>query len=182
MKNNKILLLVAGLSLCAAMPVLAQEKTGDEKKLEKVSMELENDAGKQEGGAVVVEKLKTGFGVDDALVQGLRDQKMGYGEITITLGLAQQLPGGITDENVQKIMAMRQGPPVIGWGKIAQELGFKLGPVISKVKKVSAEARKQAAKMKKGEKGKMEKHERHEKPEKMGRPEKGARPGTHGRP
>ena len=182
MKNHKMRLLVAGLFLCAAMPVLAQEKTGDEKKLEKASMELENDAGKQEGGAVVVEKLKTGFGVDEARIQGLRDQKLGYGGVSIVLSLAQSMPGGITDENVQKIMALRQGPPVMGWGKIAQELGFKLGPVISKVKKVSAEARKQAARMKKGEKGKMENHERHEKPEKTGRPEKGARPGTHGRP
>ena len=182
MKNNRTRLLLAGLFLCAALPVLAQEKSGDEKKVEKAAMEVDGDAGKPEGGGLVVDKLKTEFGVDEARIQGLRDQKLGYGGVSIVLSLAQTMPGGITDGNVQKIMALRQGPPVMGWGKIAKELGLKLGPVISKVKKISAEARKQAARIKKGEKGKMEKHERHEKPEKMGRPEKGARPGTHGRP
>ncbi len=179
MKNKEMRLLAAGLFLCAVMPVLAQEKSSEDKKLEKASVELDNEAGKPEGGKTVTDKLKAEFGVDEARIQGLRDQKLGYGEVSTALSLAQGLPGGITDANVQKVMALRQGPPVMGWGKVAKELGMNLGSVTSKVKKVSAEARKQgkADKMKKVEKGERPgKPERHEKPEKMNRPEKGGRP------
>ena len=187
MKNNKMRLLLAGLFLCAAMPLLAQEKPGDEKKLDSASMELDKDAVQPEGAKNVTEKLKSEFKVDDARVQGLRDQKLGYGEISIALSLAKELPGGINDANVQKIMAMRQGPPVMGWGNIAKNLNLKLGPVVSRVKKMSAEARKQEkknAKMerKNAEKGeKKEKMEKHERTEKMERMEKSERPDKPGK-
>ncbi|MBI5743585.1 MAG: hypothetical protein HY952_03465, partial [Elusimicrobia bacterium] len=174
--------------LCAAMPALAQDKAGDEKKLEKASMAVDKDAADPAGAVTVTDKLKAEFGVDDARVQGLRDQKLGYGEISIALALAKDLPGGITDANVQKVMALRQGPPVMGWGKVAKELGFNLGKVISSVKKLDADVRKKAAAEKaaaakakgnKGEKG--EKMERSEKPERPGRMERPAKPEHHGK-
>ena len=187
MKNNGMRLLLAGLFLCAAMPVLAQQKSSEEKKLDKAAVELDKEAGKPEAAKTVTDKIKAEFGVDDARVQGLRDQKMGYGEVSIVLSLAQGMPGGITDANVQKVMALRQGPPVMGWGEIAKELGFKLGPAVSKVKKITAAAHRQrnAGKMgksgKAGKSGKMEKMEMPEKHEMMDRPEKGGRPETSGR-
>lgn len=185
MKNKTIRLLLAGLFLCAAMPALAQEKTADEKKLENASVALDKNAGQPEGEKTVVDKLKTEFKVDDTRVQSLRDQNLGYGEVSIVLTLARGLPDGITDANVQKVMALRQGPPVMGWGNVAKELGLKLGPVISKVKKMAAEARKQAAaqkaKLDKKNAEKGEKGEKVEKPEKPGRPEKTERP-EKGRP
>jgi len=182
MKSNKTRLLIAGLFLCAAMPVLAREESPEETKLEKASIEMDKDAVKPEGGGLAVDKLKAEFGVDAARIQGLRDKKLGYGEVSITLSLAQAMPGGITDENMQQVLALRQGPPVMGWGKVAKELGLKLGPVISKVKRVSAEARKQAAMLKNGEKGgKREKPERPDKPGSVERPGKGGRPESRGK-
>lgn len=187
MKNRELRLTLAGLLLCAAMPVLAEEKPADEKKLDTITAELDKDAGQPEGERRVADKLMSEFTVDDARVQGLRDQKLGYGKISIALSLAQGLPGGITDANVQKVMALRQGPPVMGWGRVSKELGLKLGPVISRNKKLAAEARRNAkaekARMKKMnaaekyEKGeKAEKTDKHEKLEKMGVPEKHGRP------
>jgi hypothetical protein len=187
MKNNKIRLFLTGLFLCAAMPALAQDKKpADEKKLDSAAVQLDKDAAKPYGEKLVTEKIKTEFKVDDARVQGLRDQKLGYGEISIALSLAKELPGGITDANVQKVMAMRQGPPVMGWGRIARDLKVKMGPVVSGVKKMSAEVRKHEAKDAKLEKKdaeknekneKMEKHERNEKAEKIEKAEHPDRPG-----
>jgi len=182
MKNKELRLLLAGLFLCAAMPALAQEKTKDEKKLDSAAVELDKDAAQPLGEKAVAERIKTEFKVDDARVQGLRDQKLGYGGISIALGLAQELPGGITDANMEKVMALRQGPPVTGWGNVAKQLGLKLGPVTSRMKKVSAEARKKV----KAEKVKMEKNakERGEKRDKMDkpeRPEKAERSGGQGK-
>ena len=183
MKKNELRLLLAGLFLCAAMPVLAQEMSRDEKKLESASMELDKDSARPEGPKLVTEKLKNEFMVDDARVQGLRDQKLGYGEVSIVLSLAKDMPGGINDANVQRIMAMRQGPPVMGWGNIAKDLNLKLGPAVSKVKKLSAEVRKQERKNAKMERKneKKERMEKHERKEKMDRMEKGSRPENPGK-
>ena len=175
MKNKEMVMMVSGLLLCAGMLVLAEEKSSDEKKLDTATVEMDKEAAMPACQEAFQERIKTDFGVDEATVQGLRDKKMGYGEITITLGLARQLPGGGTEANIQKITALRQGPPVMGWGRISRDLGLKLGPVISKVRKISAEVRKQqkAAKMGKGKGGKAEKTERPGKPD---RPGKGGRP------
>ncbi len=160
MTTKGMRLLFAGLLLGAAMPALAQTKTSDEKKLDKAAMTMNKEAAKPEGEAAVKAKLSEEFGVDAARVQALRDQKLGYGEIGIVLSLAQGMNGGITDANVQQIMTMRKGPPVMGWGQISNKLGEKLGPVISKVKKVSSAARREAA-----EKVRLMKRERTEKRE-----------------
>ena len=178
MKNNKLQLMLAGLFLCAAaMPALAQEKTREEKKLESKAAELDKSALKPEGQQRVNDRIKAEFAVDDARVQALRDKNMGYGGISIALGLAQGLPGGITDANVDKVMALRQGPPVMGWGKIAKELGLKLGPVQSRVHKMSAEIKK--AKKAEGKKDMKEvKGERSGKTEKMARPENPGKSGS----
>jgi hypothetical protein len=86
--------------------------------------------------------------------------KMGYGNVYISLSLAkQQLAGlGITDPTAQQIQAALVGGTVIGpngettaltgvltlraqgmgWGQIAQNLGYKLGPVISGMKSANA--------------------------------------------
>ena len=175
MKNKEMVMMVSGLLLCAGMLVLAEEKSADEKKLDTATVEMDKDAAMPACQEAFQERIKTDFGVDEVTVQGLRDKKMGYGEISIALGLAQQLPGGTTEANIQKITALRQGPPVMGWGRISRDLGLKLGPVISKVRKISAEVRKQqkAAKMGKGKGGKAEKPERPGKPD---RPGKGGRP------
>jgi len=179
MKNNKLQLMLAGLFLCAAaMPAFAEEKTRDEKKLEAGAVELDKSAVKPEGQIRVTDKIKAEFAVDDARVQSLRDKNLGYGEISIALGLAQGLPGGITDANVDKIMALRQGPPVMGWGRIAKELGLKLGPVQSKVHKMSADVKK-AGKAEGKKDMKMQKPERPGKPEKMERPENPGKSGNH---
>ena len=175
MKNNKLRLMLAGLFLCAAaMPAFAQEKSKEEKRLEVGAGELDKSAVKPEGAQRVHDRIKAEFGVDDARVQALRDKNMGYGGISIALGLAQELPGGITDANVDKVMALRQGPPVMGWGRLAKELGLKLGPVQSRVSKMSSEVRK-------AKKDQVKKDMKEAKGEKSGKPEKMDRPGNPGK-
>lgn len=184
MNNKNMQLVFAGLFLfAAAMPAFAQEASLDEKKLDKVEADLDKNAAEPEGQAVVTEKIKNEFKVDDARISGLQAQGLSYGGITAALALAQGLPGGITDANVQKVVALRQGPPVMGWGKVAKELGLKLGPAISKAKKAGDEAGKKvkAEKMKKERKEKMEKAGKGEKGGKADRPAKAERGGGHGK-
>ncbi|HEV8096932.1 MAG TPA: hypothetical protein VGP71_14465 [Burkholderiales bacterium] len=93
--------------------------------------------------------------------------KMGHGNVYISLALAkQQLAGlGITDPTAQQIQAALVGGTVIGptgqataltgvltlraqgmgWGQIAHNLGYKLGPVISGMKSANAHVSTQSA-------------------------------------
>ena len=86
--------------------------------------------------------------------------KMGYGNVFISLSLAQQqlANAGITQPTAQQIQASLQGGTVttasgqtvklsgvaqmrsdgMGWGQIANTLGFKLGPAVSGIKSANA--------------------------------------------
>ena len=140
MKNMELRLIFAGLFLCAAViPAFALGKSKEELKLEAGAAELDISAGRSGGEVRVAGKIKALFGVDGARVLGLHYKKLGYGDIAIVLGLAQDMPGGLKDENLYKVVALRQGPPAAGWGKIAGDLGLKLGPAAVKVKNVVAE-------------------------------------------
>ena len=164
--KNVAMCLSVGLAFCAASSAFAEDGAPkDEQKLERAASDLDKAALKAEGPKEIESRLTSEFKVEDARVQGLRDQKLGYGEISIVLSLAEKRPGGITDANVAAIMAERMGPPKMGWGQIARKQGTTLGKLNEKLKRVGAPA------------GKTEKaHGKPEnKPEKLAHPEKAER-------
>jgi len=176
-KNRKIYLVIAGLFLCSAgIPSSAQEKSKEEQQLEASAGELNKKNSK--GRTRVINKIKEQYGVDEARLLGLHFRKLRYGEIAIVLGLAQDARGDIKDEDLQKIVALRQGPPVAGWGKVAGDLGLKLGPVISKVRLISAEVRKLelTSKVNKDNKAAGAKAKRNESPKTLKKPVKAEPP------
>ena len=86
-----------------------------------------------------VENLAKEFKVDPAMVQKMRDKRQGWGEISTQLAMAQQLSKTdsktypSTADALKRVEDLRdQGR---GYGGIAKELGFKLGPVVSNVKR-----------------------------------------------
>ena len=87
----------------------ATEETGaaDDAKLKEVSAKMDSEATTADGKKMVVQRLEDQFQVEQPRIDGLRDKKLGYGEIGITFSLAQQMPGGINDANIQKIMDLR---------------------------------------------------------------------------
>lgn len=132
-------------------PAVRADTDRDVKKLDTEVLTLDKDAGKQEGTEIVTKRLEKEFGVTASQVESLRDKKLGFGEITIAFSLAQKMPGGITDANINKILTMRQSRPVEGWGEIAKKLGVKLGPVLSEVKKVERASHEELEKAGKNE-------------------------------
>jgi hypothetical protein len=135
------LLFILGLAVLLAGSGTAMAVSTDEKKLEQEIEDLNQRGRDDQGHQQVVRELEQEFSVSESQVTSLRDRKLGYGEIAVVFSLAKKMPGGITDDNVSRIMTMRQGPPTMGWGRIAQELGSKLGPVVSEVKHVNRESR-----------------------------------------
>ncbi len=114
-------------------------ETTEEKSLSKEAAQINRTAGSSQGETVVVGRLEKEFGVTEAQIQGLRDQKMGYGEISIVYSIASKMPGGITDANIQQIMTERQGSPRMGWGEVCNKLGIKLGPTVSQMSAMNRE-------------------------------------------
>lgn len=155
MKNHRTGLLLAGIFMFAAsVPALAQKKADGEKAREMTQeqeeMAAEEAAGgidaaaKGEGAEKVRTRLMEQFNVKEDRIRTMREEDgMSYGEIALTLSLAKGMEGGITEENISRITEMRQGEPRAGWGKIAKELGQKLGPAISQSRKMSAEMREE---------------------------------------
>jgi hypothetical protein len=114
-------------------------------------------------------------------VQNLRQQKLGYGEISILLALAAKQEGP-SPKSVNEILAMRQTDKM-GWGNVAKALGYKsLGSVNKSVKATEAgvERVSQIDKTEKaGKPEKVEKIEKVEKPERVRveKPERVEKPG-----
>jgi hypothetical protein len=156
----------------------------DEAQLETVRKEIDRDSTK--GEADKIQSLARQFNVTPEAVQDLRANKQGWGETTIELAMAQHLMQ--TDattyptmtEALNKIETLRSQK--MGWGKIANYFGFKLGPVVSAAQHVRNELRNESRAAGTSNTGKSGKPatatrvERAGRPERMSRPERPARP------
>ncbi len=128
--EKKILFLILVVSGIFAFTWLTrvEAKDADEKNMEEISSRMDKDSHEPGGDQKVEARLENKFNVSDARIDSLRKQGLGFGEIGITLSLAKQMPGGINNQNINKIMALRQGGEhKEGWGKIAHDLNLKMG-------------------------------------------------------
>lgn len=178
----------------------------EESELQSMRQQLDRETGVRSSDKHA-ETLAKQFKVEVGTVEQLRASKQGWGEISIRMGLAQELVK--TDpktyptmtEALQKVGDLRaQGS---GWGAIAKDLGFKLGPVVSEMRHVRNEMRAEmrnaefdgGGKVGKREPGherlqlerehkgdRMERAERMDRPERMEKPERPERPDRPDRP
>jgi hypothetical protein len=173
MRNLILTAMMSGLLfiLLPGGPTWAQADT-DEARLETVHKDIDKETAQKEPRGQV-QALAKEFNVSSSVVEGLRAQKQGWGEITIQLAMAQHLSQTdpktyptITDA-LKKIETLRSEK--MGWGKIAKELGFKLGPVVSAAERTRGELGKE---LRTEEPPRGEKAERPDKPERPARPER----------
>jgi hypothetical protein len=157
----------------------------DEAQLETVRRDIDKDWANA-GQTDKVQSLAKQFNVEPGVVESLHANKQGWGETTIELSMAQQLMQ--TDANtyptmtaaLNKIETLRSQK--MGWGKIANYFGFKLGPVVSTAQHARNELRSEsraAAIPTTGKSGKpatATRVERAGRPDRMSRPERPARP------
>jgi hypothetical protein len=139
------------LGFICMLPLLAGgaaavDMSKDERNLEREAKRVNDTAAKPDGEKAVVKRLVADLKATEQQVQELRGQRLGYGEIAGVLSLAQALPGGVTDANIQKVVALRQGPPALGWGQVARQLGTKPGKIVSRVRKVANNANREIKK------------------------------------
>ncbi len=93
------------------------------------------DVASSDSGAAIIQSLADTFGVTASQISAFREDKLGYGEIAIILSLAQALPGGISEDSIGQVLSLRQGPPLAGWGRVAESLGLSLGKAVHGVER-----------------------------------------------
>lgn len=183
--NGRTIAMIARLTVVAGLLAssLAMAATTEEKQLASEQKSIDAAA---RSSAPRADALAREFGVTTETVDGLRAQKRGWGTITIELAMAQELTRrdatNYPDMNtaLAKIETMRAGGS--GWGRIAQDLGFKLGPVVSAVQRARVEMRREvrAARTERTEKAdkpdKAERGSRADRPDRPPRPDKPERP------
>lgn len=162
--------LLLGLSLTSLVRAQVNQ---DEARIETASKNIDKDAAATKGQNVQLQMLAKEFSVSTGLLQDLRAKNQGWGEVTITLAMAQHLSQ--TDpkayptlaDALTKIESLRADR--VGWGKIAQELGFKLGPVVSAAEQMRHELMRD---LRAAGPQAIEKAERPERPDRPVRPER----------
>ena len=173
-----IALVIVGVAWALAPSALADDR--QERQLQADGRQLDADATRAsktpEGQQRVTERIASQFAVQPSVVTDLRNRNLGFGGATIALALSQELMKRDASLSQQaaldKIVAERQAGK--GWGVIAHELGLKLGPVVSEVKKAGKATEQIAGKPDKV--AKVDKAEKAEKVEKPARPEKIEKP------
>ncbi len=132
--------LLVGLVLaavCVAEQVFAQADA-DEVRMQAMQREAEEDAAKR-GQQAQAELLARQFQLPVGEIEKLRSAGQGWGEITIRLALADKLvktdPANFPtlSDALERIATLRNNGS--GWGHIAKELGFKLGPIVSDIRR-----------------------------------------------
>jgi hypothetical protein len=193
MKRLSVLFGLTLAMLCAGWPVFAQSDA-DEARMQAMQREAEEDAAKR-GQKTQAELLARQFQLPVGEVEKLRNAGQGWGEITIRLALADQLVKTSTTEPkltfaeaLERVGALRSDGK--GWGQIAKELGFKLGPVVSDIRRSLNDLRRDLRGGQAGpgridkadNRGDIKREARAERVERMQRPERPERPQRPERP
>lgn len=134
--------LLSSLVLLLTAHSFAAGATKDEKNLEREISRLSRTASEPRGEQAVAGRIAANLKVAPEKIQGLLGRGLGYGEVAAVLAIARRMTGGITDANIERVLALRQGPPVLGWGAIAKQAGVKVGTAVSQIRKISNEARR----------------------------------------
>jgi hypothetical protein len=82
--------------------------------------------------------LERRFRAESAWINEMRRARLGYGDISVALALASDLPGGATKSNVQRIMARWRGSRSDQWPKVARSLGLRLERVVLQIESMRA--------------------------------------------
>src|SRR5712692_3727889 len=179
-KQAKLLMTIVGVGI---LSMLVWGYSGgivwadDEQVLEKKGNTLNSSAASSQNDESRAKALSKQFDVPESRVTDMRNQKMGWGEITISLAMAQHMSATsktplTTEQALTKIQQLRSEK--MGWGKIAKEQGFKLGPVVSAVDRGEQT-------LKTADRGAVERSESKTSSEHPDRPEHPARPERPGR-
>jgi hypothetical protein len=117
------LLVTVGMFL-AATTITAADRAAvspDISRLNAQVSRISEDAKLPQGEGVVAKQLANDFKVSSDRINLVLGSMMQYGDVAATLAFAEKMPGGITDQNVNKVMNTRSRG---AWTDVAQQFGI----------------------------------------------------------
>jgi multidrug efflux pump subunit AcrA (membrane-fusion protein) len=183
---RKTLFAIASIGFLFTLLTTAQVSAqADEATIEATAKAIDKDTANK-GQSAKVDALARQFRLSPIEIQDLRAKKQGWGEVTIQLAMAQHLSQSnpTTYPTIQSALAKVEAlrAEKMGYGNIAKELGFKLGPVVSDAKHVRNELVRDLRGERPQKAEKMERAERADRPTRPERPERPVRPEKPERP
>ena len=113
-------------------------KLSQEQKLERVGYCIDTEIKTEAQRKQAEEYLKSQFSVKDEQLKTLRDKDLGYGEIGIIFAFSSQMPEGVNNDNVKKVLKYRRDETKHGWGHVARSLKLSLNQALSQANQIKA--------------------------------------------
>lgn len=92
---------------------------------------LNTDVNLPQGEKVISKELTDTFRVDSSKFSSLIGRNMQYGDIAAILAFAEKMPGGVTDDNINRVVIMRSS--ATGWDQVARRLNVSIGDVAARL-------------------------------------------------
>ncbi|HUI70914.1 MAG TPA: hypothetical protein VL354_10380 [Spirochaetia bacterium] len=77
--------------------------------------------------------LESRFRPGPGQIAELHKQRLGYGDISVVLAVASWLHGGVTRQNIERIVSLWKSPRSGSWSKIARSLGVRVDRVVLQI-------------------------------------------------
>jgi hypothetical protein len=98
-----------------------------------------NALGRNAGGERSLNlSLESRFKTGPEQIAELRKQRLGYGDISVVLALSSRLRGGISRQNIERIVSMWRSPRSGNWGTIVRSLGVRVDRVVLQIESLKA--------------------------------------------
>ena len=113
---------------------MAKAATSSDAQLKKDIAAIDGNAVTSHNKEIVTDRIAREFKISTQEVIARRDKLPGLGEVAAVYAFADKMPGGVTTDNVDKVVSERQGKK--DWDEIASNHDIKLSSVGSKVNSI----------------------------------------------
>lgn len=121
--------LVCSTASFAAAPIRASAR--DLNTLAAGILLLNQNASLPEADMIIKKKLSDNYNLTLGKIDGLLGKNMQYGDLAAILAFANNMRGGVSDANINKLVDLRQSKA--GWDKMAKDLNVDLSRIARSV-------------------------------------------------
>lgn len=137
MKTSTRDILFIFIGLFISIGTVWASRAGVEMRLGKDVAYLNNVGRSASGERSLSRSLQEKFGADAAQIEGLRKQRLGYGDISVVMALASRLHGGISRLNIERIVSRWRAPRSGDWARIARSMGVRVDRVVLQIESLT---------------------------------------------
>ncbi len=129
--TRDILFILVGLFV--SIGTLWASRAGVETRLGKDVAYLNTVGRSPAGERSLSQSLESQFKPHAGQIADLRKQRLGYGDISVVLAVASRLRGGVSKQNIERIVTSWKSPRSGNWAKVARSFGVRVEHVVLQI-------------------------------------------------